>query len=394
MILTKQPNLICPFYQAELCQSCTWLAKPYSLQLAEKQHTLIAALQPFCPEHIAEPVASAEFAFRNKAKMAVLGTVEKPILGIMHHQQAVDLCQCPLYDEQMQRTLAELKHIIKTLQLVPYNINKKKGELKFIILTQAQNQFMLRFVLRSSKMQAKLADSIAWIQQMLPQIVVISINIQPIHAAVLEGETEIILTENESLPVLLNNVPLFIRSSSFFQTNSDVAAKLYQTAQNWLAPLPIHRFWDLFCGVGGFGLHCITDKRDLLGIEINPEAIACAKKSAQLMGFHNLDFQSLDATKLALSDKAQSPNLILVNPPRRGIGQALIDEIQQISPDYIMYSSCNLTSLINDLSDLKNYQIINAQLFDMFPHTEHMEILTLLAKRSASTTATITKIGN
>lgn len=371
----------CSYYQNKQCLSCQWIEKSYDEQLKDKQHMLSEKLRQFDPKLILPPATGPESAFRNKAKMAVLGTVERPILGIMTDGEPIDLCDCPLYSTAMLLTLYQIRDLLKQLQLVPYNIRRKKGELKYIIVTEADDQFMLRMVLRSEKERAKITQALSEIQQTIPQLAVISINIQPEHAAILEGEQEFILTSQQQLPVKLNNIPLFIQTGSFFQTNTVVASQLYATAQQWLATLPIKAIWDLFCGVGGFGLHCVTPERQLTGIEINPQAIACAKLSASLLNYDKISFQSLDATKFALSKVEAIPELILVNPPRRGLGRDLASYLQHVSPNYILYSSCNLNSLVTDLTYFANYTVEQVQLFDMFPHTEHMEVLLLLKNK-------------
>lgn len=372
----------CRHYEQNKCVSCQWIEKPYYLQLQDKQKNLRQHLDIFYPKNIFDSVPSPEFGFRNKAKMAVLGTVENPILGIVTNNEPIDLCDCPLYSVQMKFVLYKLKKFIKKLQLVPYNVRRKKGEIKFVIVTESQGQYMLRFVLRSEKEHGKISSAITDLQLILPQIVVVSINIQPEHAAILEGDREIILTKQSRLPVILNEIPLFIEKGGFFQTNTFVASKLYKTAQSWLTDLPIKMIWDLFCGVGGFGLHCITKERELVGIEINPEAIECAKLSAKLMQHEKIKFQSLDATEFVSSKLEVKPDVILANPPRRGLGADLVNYLQKISPYYILYSSCNLQSLVNDLTFFSDYNIQYAQLFDMFPHTEHMEILVMLQKNT------------
>lgn len=117
--------------------------------------------------------------------------------------------------------------------------------------------------------------------------------------AIMEGETEIYLTEQQALAERFNDVPLWIRPQSFFQTNPAVASQLYATARDWVRQLPVKHMWDLFCGVGGFGLHCATPDMQLTGIEIAPEAIACAKQSAAELGLTRLQFQALDSTQFA-----------------------------------------------------------------------------------------------
>ncbi|GAA5106082.1 23S rRNA (uracil(747)-C(5))-methyltransferase RlmC [Orbus sasakiae] len=372
--------MICRYYEQQKCLSCQWITKPYAEQIDEKQQTLSSQLSALKPKSILSPMTSPTVAFRNKAKMAVLGTVERPVLGIMTNGEAVDLCDCPLYSDNMRFTLYKIRKLIKKLQLVPYNIRRKKGEIKFVILTEAQDQFMLRFVLRSDKDRPKITAALSDIQASIPQITVISINIQPQHAAILEGEQEYVLTKQQQFPIELNHIPLFIEKGSFFQTNTFVAGQLYLTAKQWLATLSINLIWDLFCGVGGFGLHCITPSRQLIGIEINSEAIECAKQSAAKIGYDKIRFQSLDASQFTHLHVDDHPDLILVNPPRRGLGLTLVNDLQHISPQFILYSSCNLETLVSDLHYLTDYQVNYAQLFDMFPHTPHMEVLVLLEK--------------
>ncbi|ENZ3694360.1 23S rRNA (uracil(747)-C(5))-methyltransferase, partial [Escherichia coli] len=94
----------------------------------------------------------------------------------------------------------------------------------------------------------------------------------------------------------------------------------------------------------------------------------------------NLHFQALDSTQFA-TGQGNVPELVLVNPPRRGIGQALCDYLNQMAPDYIVYSSCNAQTMAKDIAHLPGYRIERVQLFDMFPHTAHYEVLTLLVKQ-------------
>ena len=371
----------CALYDANRCRSCQWLEKPYPTQLNDKQSLLeqLLAEQPVAAW--LPPVASPQQAFRNKAKMVVSGSVERPVLGLIHRDgEAVDLCDCPLYPASFQPVFAALKPFIARAGLTPYNVARKRGELKFLLITESQQGgVMLRFVLRSTAKLEQLRAALPWLQQQLPQLAVISANIQPVHMAILEGEEEIALTPAQSLAENFNGVPLWIRPQSFFQTNPTVASSLYATARDWVCGLSIDHMWDLFCGVGGFGLHCATPEMQLTGIEISAEAIACARQSAAELGLTNLSFQALDSTQFA-TGQGNVPELVLVNPPRRGIGKALCDYLSQMAPEYIIYSSCNAQTMAKDIASLPGYRIERVQLFDMFPHTAHYEVLTLLVK--------------
>ncbi|WP_424404616.1 23S rRNA (uracil(747)-C(5))-methyltransferase RlmC [Pasteurella sp. PK-2025] len=388
--------LSCPHYQRGDCRSCQWLTMPYSIQLEKKQQHLQQQLQKQDCSQLQwfAPYASLPQAFRNKAKMAVSGMVERPILS--HPQSEADLTDCPLYPPHFVKIFTILKDFIARAGLVPYNISKQKGELKYILLTESQldGGLMLRFVVRSDKKLPLVQRELAGLLAKLPQLKVVSLNIQPQHAAILEGEKEIFLTEQHTLEECFNQIPLFIRPQGFFQTNPQVAQGLYATAQQWVQHLPIHKLWDLFCGVGGFGLHCTQalqaqqpDKTiDLVGIEISASAIEAATLSAQKLGLKKVSFQALDAKHFACAlspdVQASKPDLVIVNPPRRGIGEQLAQFLNQFAPKYLLYSSCNAESMGKDLAHLSHYQLKKIQLFDMFPHSHHYEVLCLLEHQS------------
>lgn len=374
----------CALYNDGRCRSCQWLEQSVAQQLAAKMADLHQLLDTFSPQTWCAPVSGPQAGFRNKAKMVVSGSVERPLLGMLHRDgSAEDLSACPLYPASFYPVFSVIKSFIARAGLTPYSVARRRGELKYILLTESQlaGGMMLRFVLRSEKKLDQLRSALPWLQAQLPQLSVISANIQPVHMAIMEGDKEIALTEQQALAENFNGVPLWIRPQSFFQTNPRVATVLYATARDWVRTLPVRHMWDLFCGVGGFGLHCITPDMALTGIEISPEAIACAQRSAKALGLADrLQFQALDSTHFAL-EQQDIPDLVLVNPPRRGIGVALCHYLSRMSPRWIIYSSCNARTMAQDLHLLPNYRITHVQLFDMFPHTSHYEVLTLLQAR-------------
>lgn len=378
----------CALYDAGRCRSCQWLEKPYLQQVSDKQARLAQLLAAMPVSDWRFPVTSAEQGFRNKAKMVVSGSVERPVFGLVAPDgDPVDLCACPLYPASFAPVFTLLKPFIARAGLTPYSVTRRRGELKFLLLTESsEGGMMLRFVLRSASKVPQLRAALPWLQQQLPQLKVISANIQPVHMAILEGDEEIALTAQQALPERFNQVPLYIRPQSFFQTNPQVAAALYATARDWVAELNVTSMWDLFCGVGGFGLHCATPEMTLTGIEISAEAIACAQQSAQQLGLEKVHFAALDSTRFATS-REDVPQLVLVNPPRRGIGSELCDYLSSMSPASILYSSCNPATLAQDIARLSDYNIQKVQLFDMFPHTAHFEVLCLLTRNDRARAA-------
>ena len=375
--------MICAHYESAECRSCAWIRLDYSEQLARKQADATARLAGFGTLDWLPAVASPQQAFRNKAKMAAFGTAETPGLGLAFPEAPpVDLCDCPLYPPGLLSAFGPIKDFIRAASITPYDLDARSGELKFVILTQAEHsgELMLRFVLRSQAAIARMRKHLPGLLEALPGLRVISANIQPVHQAVLEGESEIVLGLHEHMDIALNGVRLRLGTRSFLQTNSGVAAQLYARAAQWCAGIQPQRVMDLYCGIGGFAFHCAEHSEVVLGIEISEEAVRAANANAASQGMPNVRFLAGDAEAALAS--ATVPELLIVNPPRRGIGAALAKRIEGSRIPWLIYSSCNVESLARDLAELPGFELVNAQLFDMFPNTAHYELLVLARRRT------------
>ena len=199
------------------------------------------------------------------------------------------------------------------------------------------------------------------------------------HQAILEGDREILLTDAATLPMRLNGVELLLRPQSFFQTNTAVAAALYRQAAAWVAEVAPSSVWDLYCGVGGFAVHCADGVRDVVGVEVSAGAVASAEATRDLAGLRHVRFVTDDATAFALRAEA-GPDLVVVNPPRRGIGAELAGWLDRSRVQHVVYSSCNAVSLARDLAAMPGLRLRAARVLDMFPQTSHYEVVTLLER--------------
>lgn len=209
---------------------------------------------------------------------------------------------------------------------------------------------------------------------------VASVNLQPEPKAVLEGADEVVLTDTQTLTMRLAGATLHLRPQSFFQTNTAVATALYRRATTWIEEAAPASLWDLYCGVGGFALHAAAPGRRVTGVEVSAEAVASARHSAAAAGVE-ARFVAADATSYALgAADADVPDLVVVNPPRRGIGLDLSGWLETSGVRHVVYSSCNATTLARDLAAMPSLRVRRAQVLDMFPHTAHHEVLTLLER--------------
>lgn len=369
----------CPHYDAFRCRSCTLLEVPRARQLSDKEeHARSLVDSPvWLPT-----VAGDGSGFRNKAKMAVGGTVEAPTLGILDHDLAgVDLRDCGLHSPGLTSALDRIATWITGTGLTPYDVPARVGELKHVLLTESPDgELLLRLVVRSTALEAKVRSRLPALLEAVPMLRVVTLNVQPEHKAVLEGDRELVLTEASVLPMrLATGVTLRLGPRSFFQTNTFVAESLYEQARSWLSSLTdVASVWDLYCGVGGFALHLAGPGREVLGVEVSADAIDAATATAADLGV-DASFVSGDATAYALGSDA-APDLVVVNPPRRGIGVDLAGWLESSGVRHVVYSSCNAESLARDLALMPSLRPVEARVLDMFPHTTHYEVIVLLSR--------------
>jgi len=370
----------CDYFDAGVCRSCTLMGTPYPVQLSDRtRHVRDVLGDP--PLQWLPPVASPESDYRNKAKMVVGGTVAAPTIGLLDRSgRAVDIRGCGVCTPGVRAVLPALAEFVTTAGLTPYDVAARRGELKYLLVTDSPDgRVMVRFVLRSQEPVARLRKHLPALLARLPQLEVVTVNLLPEHKAVVEGDREIVLTQASTLTMRVNDLDLHLRPQSFFQTNTSVAAALYRQAREWVDELAPASVWDLYCGVGGFALHCAGPDRDVVGVETSAEAVASARLSARDAGATRVRFEVGDATEFALA-APDVPDLVVVNPPRRGLGAALSRWLEESGVRHVLYSSCNVTSLAGDLAAMPSLRPRAGRVLDMFPQTTHQEVALLLER--------------
>lgn len=372
----------CPHFDAGECRSCALMGVPYAWQVAEQDAATRAQLAGVVPGDVWLPPATGpESGFRNKAKLAVAGSKGAPTFGILDPRTGVgtDLRDCGLYEPALAAALGPLCDAVAAIGLVPFDVPRRTGELKHLLVTASPDgQLMARVVLRSPGQLGRLRRHLPDLHAAVPGLRVVSVNLQPEHKAVLEGEEEVVLTDQETLPMRLDGLTLQLRPRSFFQTNTAVAGALYAQAGRWVAQVAPRSVLDLYCGVGGFALtaaRAAGPGTRVLGVEVAPDAVVAARRSAQEAGI-DATFRVGDAA----AEAAAGHDLVVVNPPRRGIRE-LAAALERDGGAHVLYSSCHPATLATDLAAMPSYACVAARLFDMFPQTGHREVAVLLRRR-------------
>lgn len=383
--MTSRSSLTCPYFDSSRCRSCRLLAEvqPTSAnaplpRLAEEIQALAKSTNPW--QRVQHP-----FGSRAKAKMSVSGSCDAPIIGILDAKlQGVELLRCSLHKPILNRALALLPELLSAQQVLPYKIASREGELKGLILqtNNAETEIRIRFVLRSEQALPEIEKIGVGLQSRFDSPLQVSANIQPIPHQILEGDLEHHLLGEELLWEHYDETAVAFPAQSFMQVTPEVAAKLYSAVRKIVSQSTGKRVLDLFCGAGGFALHCAPLAAKTLGIELAATAVAAARHSVERNKLSNIEFIAA-SVETALQQAIEfDPEIVICNPPRRGLGATLLGGINEIQPETLLYSSCNQETFIADCAHLlKDYVLEEVTPFEMFPLTEHFELLGRFTRR-------------
>ena len=189
------------------------------------------------------------------------------------------------------------------------------------------------------------------------------------------------IANKESIKEKLGEYSFLISKDAFFQTNTLVAEKLYDEVIRLANFNKNDQVLDLYCGTGTISIYISKFVKKVIGVEIVKSAIEAANKNKELNNIKNVSFICGDVKDVLAKEKFD-PNIIIVDPPRKGLDKNVISELLEINPTKIVYVSCNLLTLVRDLNLLMdNYNILEVSPFDMFPNTYHCESICVLERR-------------
>jgi 23S rRNA (uracil747-C5)-methyltransferase len=373
----------CDYYNRGECRSCSEIETDYRAQLDRKEARVRESLAFLSPPELDPSVPSPRAGFRNRAKLVVTGTSADPVIGL-GGEDDLDLGRallaCPIHHPKLNEVIGALPEFIREYDLVPYRIAERKGELKGLILFYASetDEMYLRFILRSKECVSRIRKLLPKLQARFPRVTVVTANLQPIPHAILEGPEEVFITERKTIRHAIGGVPFRLAPPAFVQTNSEVAAELYACAAEWIRESGAARVVELFCGQGAFSFFAAGAAAALLGIDRNVEGVEAANASAREQGLAHLRFKAASADETRGELEAFRPDLVLVNPPRRGLAGAR-SLLREVAPRELIYSSCHLETLVGDLQVFRDgYRVRRLRVFDLFPHTKHFEVLVWL----------------
>ncbi len=375
----------CPY--AKKCSGCQLQNLSYKEQLSMKQVKLIKLLGKY--GHVEEIIGMDEpYYYRNKIQSAF--TVKNGRLTSGIYQSAtykiVPVESCLLEAKGTDEILKTVRQLCPSFKIKAYDLNTGAGFLRHVLIRKGflSGEIMVVFVTAKGDFKSKRS----FVNELLrrhPEITTVVWNINPTSTPLMLGEYSEILYGNGYITDTLCGLNFRISPRSFYQVNPIQTEKLYTLAKEFACLAGRETVIDAYCGTGTIGMTVAGDAKEVIGVEINSDAVSDAKENAKLNNIKNIRFYNDDAGEFMrnMALKGASADVVITDPPRAGCSMQFLRSLTTLSPKRIVYISCNPETLARDLAFLtKNgYKVTKIQGVDMFPHTNHVESVVCLKRR-------------
>ena len=379
----------CPVFQQ--CGGCVFRHVDYQTELQYKAQFVkdafsrIGKLNP-----VFEGILGSENRnfYRNKAQYPVAMQGNKLVCGFYakHSHRVVAFKDCYLHPPIFQKILNYLLSALQKANISAYDELSHSGELRHIYLRRGYHsgEIMLCFVVRKSI--CKKLNFLLDLQNKFPDIVSISESVNSEKTNVIMGQTIKILAGKSFITDSMCGNQIKISPQSFYQVNTAQAEQLYMIAKNYADLQGSELLLDLYCGAGIIGLSMADSVKKLIGVEVIPQAVENAKENALQNQISNAEFYSGDAgmiSKKLLTQKIY-PNVVILDPPRKGCDNITIQSVINMQPDKIIMISCNPATCARDSAIFaKNHYITEkVKAVDLFPSTAHVECVVLMSREN------------
>lgn len=388
-VLDTSPQRIRPHcIVADKCGGCQWQHIDYTYQQVAKRNQIVQALeriggfsQPKVQPVLAEATA---LAYRNKAtyplRRSATGQVQAGYYQKGSHQ-LINLNQCPIQDDRLNPLLVQVKQDLQTRGWSIYDETKHRGKLRHLSLRigRRTGELLLTLVSADRHLPDLDTQAQAWLEQ-FPGLVGVALNYHPDRGNAIFGRETQIVAGQPYLREELAGLTFQIRPETFFQVNTDQAEALLQAIIQHLQLQGSEVLLDAYCGIGTLTLPLAQRVQRAIGLEVQPEAVAQAIANAALNGITNVTFETGTVEQL-LSTLGELPDIVLLDPPRKGCDPIVMETLRTLQPPRIVYVSCNPATLARDLRWLCQaglYQLDWVQPADFFPQTPHVECAAFL----------------
>ena len=375
----------CPLYKK--CGGCQLQNLSYAEQLGFKQRKTERLLGGFGR---VEPIIGMDepYHYRNKVQAAFATARNgKIISGVYQSGTHSIVCvdSCLTEDRKADEIIVSVRNMLRSFKIQPYDERSGSGTLRHVLVKRGfkTNQIMVVLVTAGPIFPAK-NNFIKALRKEHPDITTIVHNINPYQTSLVLGERENVLYGTGKIEDELCGLTFRISPRSFYQINPVQTEVLYNTAMEYADMSGHEKVIDAYCGIGTIGLVASKRAGEVIGVELNRDAVHDAISNAKRNGIKNVRFFCDDAGEfmLGMAQDGERADIVFMDPPRAGSDECFLSSLVTLAPKKIVYISCNPETQQRDLRLLtkRGYKVEKIQPVDMFPHTNHVETVVLLSQ--------------
>ncbi len=386
----KKPA-VCPYHKR--CGGCAYIERDYAWTLGFKEMKVQKLLRPFVK---LSGIIGMEnpYHYRNKVHAVFAhvrdGHRERNVAGIYEAgtHRVVAVKGCKIENEKAGEIIQTILGMLRDFKIKVYDEDMGYGLLRHVLVRvgHATGEIMVVLVLASPILPNKNAF-VKTLLEKHPEITTIVLNVNDQKTSMVLGNRETVLYGPGYIEDVLLGNRYRISSRSFYQVNSVQTAKLYKAAIKMANLTGRERVVDAYCGIGTIGITAASRAREVIGVELNAEAVRDAIRNAKANAVSNVRFYESDAGDFLkqMAEDGEMVDVVFMDPPRSGSTERFMESAAALRPGRIIYISCGPDTLARDLAFLKKlgYKAREAIAFDMFPFTEHIEAVVMLTRTGA-----------
>lgn len=376
---------LCPVHGK--CGGCQLLDMPYEQQLKRKQTEVAKLLKPYCQ---VEKIIGMDdpFHYRNKVHAVFGHKKDGTVISGIYQEGThfiVPVDECLIEDQRADAIIRDIRGLLKSFKIKTYNEDTGYGLFRHVLIRTGYHsgQIMVVLVLGSPILPSK-NNFVKALRKLHPEITTIVQNINTKDTNMVLGDRNQVIYGKGYIEDVLCGKRFRLSPGSFYQINSVQTEKLYNKAIKYADLKKKETVIDAYCGIGTIGIVASDRAKRVIGVELNAEAIHDAKINSRMNKIENIEFYANDAGRfmVELADADEHIDVVFMDPPRSGSTEEFLSSVVTLSPRKVVYISCGPDTLARDLKYLTThgYQVLKITPFDLFPFTEHTEVVTLLTR--------------
>jgi len=394
-VLVPGPNRVeapCAHYPA--CGGCRFQDLAYDAQVGAKEQWVADSFQRLAglASPPLEPIvpAASQFGYRNKMEYSFTTSDDVPTLGLHRAgrwDEVLEIEKCWLTTDLGNAIRNAVRDWAREENLEAYDQAEHTGYLRHLVYREGRNTGQVLIVLVTAPGEKFERDYFVEVLRRFPEVKSIHwvINDQPSEVTNLPST---LLWGDDAIEEELLGRRFRVRPNAFLQTNTGMAEKLYALAIEYAGLTGTETVYDLYCGTGTIGLSMANHALSVWGVDISEESIACALENLDLNQVGNAAFFAGNVGQVLeeLAERAGAADVVVVDPPRAGLAGKALRRTGELGAPKLVYISCNPTTLASDVKVLREqygYELVRTKPVDMFPHTPHVESVSLLTRERA-----------